>query len=121
MLAQANIAIVESPALDNHQIADIGVMGIDTNDTDVADFSAHYQLTVIRNHCRSRDDLSAQRVADSLHVGEVDEIGLYLGVVFAACFIVGPNQVRAYTANLIENQVPTGQRNGDNKNDRGVS
>src|SRR5690242_14071056 len=82
MLAQANIAVVESPALDNHQIADIGVMRIDTIDTDVADLPVHDQLTVIRNYCRSGDDLSAQRIAESLHVGEVDEIGLYVGVVF---------------------------------------
>ena len=121
MLAQADVAVVEFPAVDNHQVADFGVMSIDAVDTDVADFSVHNQLTVIWHHRRRCDDLPAQGVADGLHVGKVDEIGLYLGVVFAARFIVGPNQVRANTANLIENQVSAGQRNRDNENDRGVS
>jgi hypothetical protein len=56
-----------------------------------------------------------------LHVRQIDEIGLYPGVVLAGRFIVGPNQVRANAADLIENQVPAGERNGDNQNDRRVS
>ena len=93
MLAQADVAVVEFPAVDNHQIANFGVMSVDAIDTDVTNLSVHNQLTVIRHYRRSCDDLPAQGVPDGLHVGEVDEIGLYLGVVFAARFIVGPNQI----------------------------
>ena len=121
MLTQTDIAIVKFSSVDNYQVAYFGVVGIDAIHTDVADFSIDDELTVIRHHGGGGDDLSSQGIADGLYIGEIDEIRLYLGVVLATGFIVGPNQVRAYAADLIENQVSAGERNRDNEDDRGVS
>jgi hypothetical protein len=84
---------------------------------DVTDFAAHHQLAVIRHHRCRRDDGAAQLVANRLHIGEINEIRLHLGVVLTARFIVGPNQIRADAADLIENQILADKRNRDDKND----
>jgi hypothetical protein len=76
---------------------------------------------MIGHHRRGRNNLAAEGVAERLHVRQIDEIGLYPGVVLAGRFIVGPNEIRADTADLIEYQVPAGERNGDNQDDRRVS
>jgi hypothetical protein len=72
---------------------------------------------VIRHYRRRRYDRAAQLVANRLHVSEINEIRLYFGAVLAARFIVGPNQIRADAADLIENQILAGKRNRDDKND----
>jgi hypothetical protein len=121
VLAQTDVAVVKFPAGNNNEIADFGVMGVYAVHADIADFSVHDQLTVVRHHRGGRDDLSAHRIPDRLHIRQIDEVGLNFRVILSGGFIVGPNQIRADSADLIENQVAARERNRDNQNDRGVS
>jgi hypothetical protein len=103
VLAQTYIAIVELSAINDYYVADIRVVRIYAINTDIADLSIDDELTVIRHHGSGRVDLSAEGIANGLHVGEVNEIGLYLSAVLAARFIVGKNEIRANAADLVEN------------------
>ena len=54
---------------------------------------------------------------DGLDIGELDEIGFHLGGGLAAGFIVGIDEIRSDAADLVENIVAAGERDGDDQDD----
>ena len=70
-----------------------GVVSVYAVHAHVTDFTVYDELAVIGHHRGCRSDRTAQRVADCLHISEIDKIRLYLGAVLATRFIVGPNEI----------------------------
>ena len=120
VLPQGHVALVKTPAAQDNQITNVRILVVDAVKRDLANLSPYYKFGVRTHNGRGCNNLVGQLSPNSLHIGELHEVCLYLGRVLAAGLVRSKYQIRSNASDQVENEVFAGQRNGHNEDDRCV-
>ena len=110
LLPQVDVARVEKPSGQHLEIADRLVVFIRAEHENPFFFPVQEHRVVVGLDPRRRDDASGKLLADRLHVGDLDEIGIdFRGRGLGSDLIRGEDHVRPHAFDLLENVVLAGE------------
>ncbi len=110
LLTQIDIARVEKPSGEHHEIADRLVVFVRAQHENPFLFPVQEHRVVVGLDSRRRDDASGKLFADRLNIGDLDEIGIdFGGRGLGSDLVRSEDHVRPDAFDLLENVVLAGE------------